>query len=107
MIPQLVNLPKVSYLGKSIKNPPKHDSPVYDTPSSQSPLGNGMIPPGESLFLTLKLEYLSEISTKIENILTNWSVTQTGSNEEKNWRVKISLDCPFNRVSRIANYHEK
>ena len=23
-------------------------------------------------------------------------MTQTGSNEEKNWRSKISLDCPFN-----------
>ena len=53
--------------------------------------------PGESLFLTLKFEYLSEISTNIENILTHWSVTQTGSNEEKNWRSKISLDCPFNK----------
>ena len=34
--------------------------------------------------------------TKIENILTHGSVAQAGSNyEEKNWRSKISLDCPF------------
>ena len=57
--------------------------------------------PGESLFFTLKFEYLSEISTKIENILTHWSVTQTGSNEEKNWRSKISLDCPFKESYNI------
>ena len=25
-------------------------------------------------------------------------MTQTGSNEEKNWRLKISLDCPFKSV---------
>ena len=44
--------------------------------------------PGESLFLTLKFEYLREISTKIENILTHWSVAQTGSNEEKKLEVE-------------------
>ena len=33
--------------------------------------------------------------TKIENIVTHWSVVQAGSNDEKNRRPKISLDCPF------------
>ena len=42
-----------------------------------------------------KFEYLSENETKIKNILTQWSVTQAGSNDDKNWRPKISLDCPF------------
>ena len=51
----------------------------------------------ESVFSILKFEYLGEIETKTENILTHWLVTQTSSNDEKNWRLKISLDCPFNR----------
>ena len=33
--------------------------------------------------------------TKIKNILTHWSVAKAGANDEKNWRSKISLDCPF------------
>ena len=45
-------------------------------------------------FLTLKSEQLSEILTKIQNILNHWSVAQAGSYEEKNWRSKILLDCP-------------
>ena len=53
--------------------------------------------PGESLFSTLKFEYLSEISTKIENILTHWSVTQTGSNEEKNGGRKSCWTVPLKR----------
>ena len=51
--------------------------------------------PRESVFSILKFEYLSENQTKIENILTHWSVAQAGSNGELNWRLKISLDCPF------------
>ena len=35
-------------------------------------------------FLTLKSEQLSEILTKIQNILNHWSVAQAGSYEEKN-----------------------
>ena len=31
--------------------------------------------------------------TKIETILTPWLVAQAGSNNEKKWRSKISLDC--------------
>ena len=47
--------------------------------------------------MTLKFEYLSEILTLIliKNSLTHWSVAQAGSNDEKNWRSKISLDSPF------------
>ena len=33
---------------------------------------------------------------KKENILTHWSEAQAGSNDEKSWVLKISLDCPFN-----------
>ena len=43
-----------------------------------------------SFFSILKYEYLGEN----ENILIHWSVAQTGSNDENNWRSKISLDCP-------------
>ena len=28
-------------------------------------------------------------------MLTHWSVAQAGSNAGKNWRSKISVDCPF------------
>ena len=45
----------------------------------------GMIPRGVIKSL-LKFEYLSENQTKIENILTHWSVAQAGSNGELNWR---------------------
>ena len=38
----------------------------------------------ESVFSILKFEYLGEIETKTENILTHWLVTQTSSNDEKN-----------------------
>ena len=38
-----------------------------------------------------KFNYLGEN----ENILTHWSVAQAGSNVEKNWRPKISLECPL------------
>ena len=53
-----------------------------------------MIPRGVS-FLNLKIDSFSENLTKIENILTQWSVAQAGSNYEKNLRSKISLYCPF------------
>ena len=42
-----------------------------------------------------KYKYLGENKTKNEHILTHLSVAQTGSNNENNWRLKISLDCPF------------
>ena len=53
--------------------------------------------PRESVFSILKFEYLSENQTKIENILTHWSVAQADSNGELNWRSKNSLDCPFKK----------
>ena len=31
----------------------------------------------------------------MENDLTCWLVAQAGSNDEKKWGLKISLDCPF------------
>ena len=45
-----------------------------------------------------KFEYLGEYETEFENILTHWSVAQAGSNDEKNWGSKISLDCPFKHI---------
>ena len=42
-----------------------------------------------------KYEYLGENETKNQTVLTHWSVAQAGSNDEKNRRSKISLDCPF------------
>ena len=53
--------------------------------------------PRDVSFLQLKFEYLCENLTKIENILTYWSVAQIDSNYEKNGRSNISLDCPFNK----------
>ena len=55
---------------------------VYDTP-------------GSHIFLQRIFEELSENLPKFKNILTHWSLAQTGSNYEKNWRSKISLDCLF------------
>ena len=39
---------------------------------------------------------LGENETKNEITLSHWSVAQAGSNDEKNWGSKISLDCPSN-----------
>ena len=39
VIHRRVNLTRVSYHKELIKNPPKHDSPGYHTPASQSPWG--------------------------------------------------------------------
>ena len=65
------------------------DSTQYDT--TQNLTLRSIILRGDSE----KFEYLSEDETKNENILTHWSVAQAGSNDEKNWGSKISLDCPF------------
>ena len=61
----------------------------YDT--AQNLTQRGIILRGTSK----KFEYLGENETEFENILTHWSVAQAGSNDEKNWGSKISLDCPF------------
>ena len=45
-----------------------------------------------------KYKYLGENEIKNETILTHWSVGQAGSNDEKNWGSKISLDCPFKDI---------
>ena len=66
------------------------DSAQYNTARNLTP--RSMIQRGTSK----QFEYLGENKTKNETILTHWSVAQTGSNYEKNWGSKISLDCPFN-----------
>ena len=58
----------------------------YHTPASQS--ARCMIPRQVSFFQPKIWK------TKIENMLTHWSVAQAGSNNEKS-RLKFSLDCPF------------
>ena len=84
------------------KNSPSYSnfsiSTGYHTPASQShksfiPLWvnnksaktwlPGVSYPGESFFLNLKIESVSEILTKIENIFTRWSASQADSNNEK------------------------
>ena len=50
----------------------------------------GMIPWGVSFF-----EPNSQILIKLKTILPHWSVAQAGLNYEKNWRLKILLDCPL------------
>ena len=47
-----------------------------------------------------KFEYLGKNETKNETLLTHWSAAQAGSNDEKNWGSKISLDCPFKTVQK-------
>ena len=44
-------------------------------------------------------EYLGGNETKNETILTHWSVTQAGSNDDKNWGSKMSSDCPLKYIS--------
>ena len=56
-------------------------------------------------FVLLNFEYLSEKETKNQTILTHWSVAQAGSNDEKNWWLKISLDCPLNNDVSISKYN--
>ena len=53
-----------------------------------------------------EFEYLGENETEFENILTHWSVAQAGSNDDKNWGSKISLDCPFKPAQAFANMYE-
>ena len=45
--------------------------------------------------LNLWYSSFGDVVTKIENILTYWSVAQAGSNDQQKWRSKISLNCPF------------
>ena len=44
-----------------------------------------------------KYEYLGENETKIENVLTCWSVAQVGSNDEKNGGPKSHWNVPLNK----------
>ena len=64
-----------------------HDSAQYDT--ARNLTLHSIILRGTSE------KYLGENENKKETILTNWSVAKAGSNYEKNWGSKISLDCPF------------
>ena len=57
---------------------------IRDFPGSDTP-GMSVAPPSNN----------TEIFTNIGNILTRWSVAEKESNNEKNWRLKISLDCLF------------
>ena len=48
-----------------------------------------------------KFEYLGENETEFQTVLTHWSVAQAGSNDEKNWGSKISLDRPFKEYCEL------
>ena len=74
-----------------------HDSAQYDT--AQNLTLRSIILRGTSE----KLEYLGKNETKNKKNLTYWSVAQAGSNDEKNWGSKISLDCPFKRQNILHN----
>ena len=50
----------------------------------------------ESIFFILNYEYLGENKTEFENILTHWSVDQTGSNDEKTRGRKSRWTVPLN-----------
>ena len=58
-----------------------------------------------------KFEFISEIETKNETNLTHWPVAQAGANDEKNWGLKISLNCPFkvdsHRTERKIVHHTR
>ena len=71
------------------------DSAQYDTARNLTPCSMILCGALE------KYEYLGENETKNDNMLTLWSVAQTTSNDEKYWRSKIALDCPFkyNKIS--------
>ena len=86
MIKQDKNLVVLSLIKDTEKT---HDSAQYNTARNLTP--RRMIMRGTSE----KLEYLSKNETKKENILTHWSVAQAGSNDEKNWGLKVLLDCPL------------
>ena len=45
--------------------------------------------------LRKKLNISAKTTPKTKPLLTHWSVAQAGLNDEKNWKLKISLDCPF------------
>ena len=51
----------------------------------------------ESVFSILNFEYLSENETKIENILTPWSVAQAGMNDEKTRGQKSRWIVPLSK----------
>ena len=63
--------------------------PGFDTPRRLT--RRGMMPRGDSE----KYEYLGENETKIENVLTCWSVAQAGSNDEKNGGPKSRWTVPL------------
>ena len=121
-IPREIDSPGVSYPGEI-------DPPVYFTPGDW--LARGIIPGGDWLarvYHTLgdwlvglsypreihspgyhthgrlkNLNKTGECCTKIENILTHWSVEQwTGrwKSYEKNGRSKISLDCTYKKTTQ-------
>ena len=49
----------------------------------------------QSVFLTLKYEYISENETEFKNILTHWSEAEAGSNDEKTRGPKYRWTVPL------------
>ena len=56
----------------------------------------------ESNVLSFVIEYLGEIETEIKNTLACLSGAQMSSNNEKNWRSKISWHTPFKEFLNIV-----
>ena len=54
-----------------------------------------------------KFEYLSKNLSKIENILTHWSLTKGGSKDEKTGCRESRWTVPFLRVPRKKVKHTK
>ena len=63
----------------------------------------GMMPRGVSV-LAMKIWITQQKLNQNRKFLTHWSVAQAGSNYEKNWSSKISLDCPFKTAKRNVMY---
>ena len=55
----------------------------------------GVLHTAELNFSNFVIDYLGEIDTQFENTLACLSGAQRGSNQEKNWRSKISRHTPF------------
>ena len=75
-------------------------NPGYDTPASQSPQGRVSYPRRVTFFYTTRKVRITQRNPNQnkKNSLTHWPVGQGFSNDEKNYRSKISFDYPFKYI---------
>ena len=103
MITRRVNLSGVSYQGKSIKNPPKHDSPGYHTLASQSTvLYTGVSNPSESVFFPKILITRGNLDQNQKYFKPFWGSPKADSNNEKNESRKSRLTVPVGGVITLV-----